>query len=119
MPQILVALVALATLSAWVPAQAAPMNRPQAEYSADSTIQNEEGTIQQQSVRHADQRAQGNTDRLRRWSGSDFPVRQPSHVDAHAVRKDVHGTFDRQEVRPKEMIRLNGPMKILRWEKKR
>ena len=47
MPQILVALVALATLSAWVPAQAAPMNRPQAEYSADSTIQNEEGTIQQ------------------------------------------------------------------------
>ena len=47
MPQILVALVALATLSAWVPAQATPMNRPQAEYSADSTIQNEEGTIQQ------------------------------------------------------------------------
>ena len=47
MPQILVALVALAMLSAWVPAQAAPMNRPQAEYSADSTIQNEEGTIQQ------------------------------------------------------------------------
>ena len=47
MPQILVALVALATLSAWVPAQAAPMSRPQAEYSADSTIQNEEGTIQQ------------------------------------------------------------------------
>ena len=47
MLQILVALVALAMLSAWVPAQAAPMNRPQAEYSADSTIQNEEGTIQQ------------------------------------------------------------------------
>jgi len=47
MPQILVALVALATLSAWVPAQAAQMNRPQAEYSADATIQNDEGTMQQ------------------------------------------------------------------------
>jgi uncharacterized protein DUF4412 len=47
MPQILVALIALATLSAWVPAQAAPMNRPQAEYSADATIENEEGTTKQ------------------------------------------------------------------------
>jgi hypothetical protein len=47
MPQILVALIALATLSAWVPAQAAPMNRPQAEYSADATIENEEGAMTQ------------------------------------------------------------------------
>src|SRR6476646_4379622 len=47
MPQILVALIALATLSAWVPAQAAPMNRPQAEYSADATIENEEGATTQ------------------------------------------------------------------------
>lgn len=47
MSHILVVLVALATLSAWVPAQAAPMNRPQAEYSADATIENEEGTTKQ------------------------------------------------------------------------
>jgi hypothetical protein len=47
MPHILVVLIALATLSAWVPAQAAPMNRPQAEYSADATVENEEGTTKQ------------------------------------------------------------------------
>jgi len=47
MSHILVVLVTLATLSAWVPAQAAPMNRPQAEYSADATIENEEGTTKQ------------------------------------------------------------------------
>ena len=33
-------------LLALAPAQAAPMSRPRAEYSADSTIQSEEGTIQ-------------------------------------------------------------------------
>ena len=47
MPHILLVLVALATLSTWLPAQAAPMNRPQAEYSADATIENEEGAMTQ------------------------------------------------------------------------
>ena len=47
MPHILVVLLVLATLSAWVPAQATPMNRPQAEYSADATVENEEGTTKQ------------------------------------------------------------------------
>lgn len=47
MPLIAVVLIAFATLSAWLPAEAAQMSRPQAEYSADATIQNEEGTIQQ------------------------------------------------------------------------
>lgn len=39
--------IAFANLLAWLPAHAAQVNRPQAEYSADATIQNEEGTIQQ------------------------------------------------------------------------
>lgn len=47
MPSMLVVLIALATLFAGPPVQAAQMNRPQAEYSADSTMQTEEGTIQQ------------------------------------------------------------------------
>ncbi len=48
MPHILVVLIALATVSIWCPADAAQlMSRPQAEYSADETVQNEEGTIQQ------------------------------------------------------------------------
>jgi len=37
----------LVSLTGISPANAAQMSRPQAEYSADSTIQNEEGTIQQ------------------------------------------------------------------------
>ena len=47
MRHLLVVLIGLATFTAWLPAQAAPINRPQAEYSADATIQNEEGTMQQ------------------------------------------------------------------------
>ena len=47
MPHFLVILVGLAALSVWVPAQATPMNRPQAEYSADATVENEEGTTKQ------------------------------------------------------------------------
>ena len=48
MRHLLVVLIGLATLTAWLPAsQAAPMNRPQAEYSADATVENEEGTIKQ------------------------------------------------------------------------
>ncbi len=48
MPHIVVILIVLATALAWRPADAAqPMSRPQAEYSADSTIQSEEGAIQQ------------------------------------------------------------------------
>lgn len=47
MPFIVVALIALAILSAWLPADAGQPTRPQAEYSADATIQNEEGTLQQ------------------------------------------------------------------------
>ena len=38
------------------------MNRPQAEYSADATIENEEGATTQKIFRNADQRAQGNVD---------------------------------------------------------
>lgn len=47
MRHLLVVLIGLATFTAWLPAQAAPINRPQAEYSADATVQNEEGTMQQ------------------------------------------------------------------------
>jgi len=47
MSHLIVVAVALVNLLAWVPAVAGQMSRPQAEYSADSTIQNEEGTIQQ------------------------------------------------------------------------
>jgi len=47
MRHLLVALIGLATFAAWEPAYAAQMNRPQAEYSADATIQNDEGTMQQ------------------------------------------------------------------------
>jgi hypothetical protein len=44
--QILIVIGLASLLAAW-PAGATPLSRPQAEYSADSTIQNEEGTIQQ------------------------------------------------------------------------
>ena len=47
MRHMLVALIGLATLSVCLSAQAAPMNRAQAEYSADATIENEEGTMKQ------------------------------------------------------------------------
>lgn len=48
MRHLLVVLIGLATLTAWLPAsQAAPMNRPQAEYSADATVENEEGMMKQ------------------------------------------------------------------------
>lgn len=47
MPHMLVVLVALSTFWFGLPAEAGQMNRPQAEYSADATIQNEEGTMQQ------------------------------------------------------------------------
>jgi hypothetical protein len=43
----LCALIAFATVFSAIPAWAAQLSRPQAEYSADATIQNEEGTIQQ------------------------------------------------------------------------
>ena len=47
MRHLLVVLIGLTTFAAWLPAQAAPMNRPQAEYSADATIENEEGAMKQ------------------------------------------------------------------------
>src|SRR5215510_11045369 len=47
MRHLLVALIGLATFTSWLPAQAAPINRPQAEYSADATVENEEGTTKQ------------------------------------------------------------------------
>ena len=47
MLHLLVALIGLATFTDWLPAQAAPMNRPQAEYSADAVIENEDGTTKQ------------------------------------------------------------------------
>ena len=47
MPQTILFLIAFATFFAWLPAQAAPINRPQAEYSADATVENEEGTTKQ------------------------------------------------------------------------
>lgn len=48
MRHLLVVLIGLATFTAWLPAsQAAPMNRPQAEYSADATVENEEGMMKQ------------------------------------------------------------------------
>ena len=47
MRHMLVVLIGLTTFAAWLPVQAAPMNRPQAEYSADATVENEEGTMKQ------------------------------------------------------------------------
>jgi uncharacterized protein DUF4412 len=47
MRQMLVCLIGLVTLTTSLPAHAAPMNRPQAEYSADATVENEEGTTKQ------------------------------------------------------------------------
>ena len=47
MRHLLLVLIAFAIFGAWAPALAAQMNRPQTEYSADATIENEEGTMQQ------------------------------------------------------------------------
>ena len=47
MRHLLVVLIGLTTFVPWLPVQAAPMNRPQAEYSADATVENEEGTMKQ------------------------------------------------------------------------
>jgi hypothetical protein len=47
MRHLLVLLIGLATFASSMPAQAAPMSRPQAEYSADATIENEEGAMKQ------------------------------------------------------------------------
>ena len=47
MRHLLVALIGLTTFAAPLSAQTAPMNRPQAEYSADATVENEEGTMKQ------------------------------------------------------------------------
>jgi len=47
MPQRLCAVIVLAIMFGAIPGWAAQLSRPQVEYSADSTIQNEEGTIQQ------------------------------------------------------------------------
>lgn len=47
MRYLLVALIGLVTIAVPLTAQATPMNRPQAEYSADATVENEEGTTKQ------------------------------------------------------------------------
>ena len=47
MRYMLVALIGLVTIAVPLTAQATPMNRPQAEYSADATVENEEGTTKQ------------------------------------------------------------------------
>ena len=47
MSQRLCAVIVLAIVFGAIPGWAAQLSRPQVEYSADSTIQNEEGTIQQ------------------------------------------------------------------------
>jgi hypothetical protein len=47
MPHVIVVLIALASLFAWLPAEAGQMSRPQAEYSADARIEDEQGTTQQ------------------------------------------------------------------------
>jgi hypothetical protein len=43
----LLPIIGLAILTAWLPALAVQMHRPQAEYSADETVQTDESTIQQ------------------------------------------------------------------------
>lgn len=47
MRHLFVALIGLITFAATLSAQATPINRPQAEYSADATVENEEGTTKQ------------------------------------------------------------------------
>ena len=44
---LLLPIIGLVTLTAWLPALAVQIHRPQAEYSADETIQTDERTIQQ------------------------------------------------------------------------
>ena len=59
----LCALIVLAGVFGTTRLWAAQLSRPQVEYSADSTIQNEEGTIQQHIYATSDQGAQGDADR--------------------------------------------------------
>lgn len=47
MPRMIALVIALTTVSAWVPVDASQLARPQAEYSADAMIQTEEGSMQQ------------------------------------------------------------------------
>jgi hypothetical protein len=47
MGHLLVAVIGLVTFIASLSAQAAPINRPQAEYSAEAMVENEEGTMKQ------------------------------------------------------------------------
>lgn len=47
MSQRLCALIVLVGVFGAIPVGAAQLSRPQVEYSADSTVQNEEGTIEQ------------------------------------------------------------------------
>lgn len=47
MPYMFVVLIALASSLTWLPADAARMSRPQAEYSADERVEDEQGTTQQ------------------------------------------------------------------------
>ena len=47
MPHLILIAIGLVTVLSTVSADAAPPNRPQAEYSADATIENEEGTTKQ------------------------------------------------------------------------
>ena len=47
MPHLILVMIVLSCFVTAPPAEGTQMNRPQAEYSADATIQNEEGTMQQ------------------------------------------------------------------------
>lgn len=47
MPRILVVLIALVISLTWLPADAGQISRPQAEYSADARVEDEQGTTQQ------------------------------------------------------------------------
>ena len=117
MPQILVA-ESLSRRSQPAPAQAAPMNRPQAEYSADSTIQNEEGTIEQGLCvrRPKSARKYSQVPEMERFRSSGTTSKSCGCL----CHRDICTWNIRWEALPRgrEPTRRNGRMKTRRWEKK-
>ena len=102
MSHLIAVAVALVNLLAWLPAHAAQMSRPQAEYSADSTIQNEEGTIQQRvyvtPTKERKEILTGSGDgavQIFRYDNKVMWMLMPS-------RKDVHGAFHDGRPEPRQ-----------------
>jgi hypothetical protein len=94
----LLLIIGLAIPATWLPALAVPMQRPQAEYSADETIQTDERTIQQKVF------VTPTMERKELLTGAGDGSVQIFRYDNNVI--------------PKAMIRRNGPMKTPLSEKK-